>query len=156
MAASDATVVTSPIGFSDGYEELKDPVGVLKAIKEVGAFRSGTAGASIVDELRTFGDRIREVPGRRGMDAFSNTDLHEVLTSAGITDVVLAGAIASVCVDSTARAAVERGYRVTVMRDCTVGRTAFEHSFFCDSIFPMYAEVLDAAELLDRIGSRPS
>lgn len=151
MAASGATVVTAPIGFSEGYSELKDPVGVLAAIKETGAFRTGTAGASTVVELQSMSDRIQEVPGRRGMDAFSNTRLDELLTDAGITGVVLTGAIASVCVDSTARSAVERGYRVTVVRDCTVGRTDFEHTFFCDTIFPMYAEVLDAADVLARI-----
>ncbi|HUF33685.1 MAG TPA: cysteine hydrolase family protein [Acidimicrobiales bacterium] len=156
MTASAATVVNAPIAFSEGYAELVDPVGVLAAIRDAGAFRTGTAGASTVDELESFGDRIQEVPGRRGMDAFSNTRLDEVLTEAGVTDVVLTGALTSVCVDSTARSAVERGYRVTVVRDCVVGRTAFEHAFFCDNIFPMYAEVLDAADVLGRIGSQPS
>ena len=56
----------------------------------------------------------------------------------------LARAITSVCIDSTGRAATERGYRVTVLSDCTVGRTPFEQEFFCREILPLYADVCAA------------
>ncbi len=34
--------ITTPIIFSDDYSELVDPVGILKTITEVGAFKKGT------------------------------------------------------------------------------------------------------------------
>lgn len=143
------TLVAIPIGFTETYEELVDPVGILAGIKSASAFRKGSRGAEMVDDLRPFLARIKVTPGRRGFDSFADTDLDEVLAEVGIRDVVLAGALDSMYIDATGRAAFERGYCVTVLSDCTVGRTAFEHDFFCDSIFPMYADVIESATLLE-------
>lgn len=153
LVDTPATIVALPIGFTETYEELVDPIGILASIKAVSAFRSGTVGAEMVDELRPFADRIQTAPGRVGFDAFGRTNLARVLDAAGIRDLLLTGALDSVCIDGTARAAVERGYRVTVLSDCTVSRTSFEHDFFCNSIFPMYAEVIESTTLLDRVGA---
>lgn len=148
-----ATILAVPIGFTETYEELVEPAGILASIKAVSAFRKGSVGAEMVDELRPFLGRIQVTPVGRGFDGFAGTDLDSALGAAGIQNVVVAGALDSVCIDSTARAAFQRGYRVTVLCDCTFGRTSFEHDFFCDSIFPMYAEVTDSVTLLDRVGA---
>jgi nicotinamidase-related amidase len=127
-------------------------VGILKAIKEVEAFKKGTKGAETVPELLEFGDQILEVPGKRGLNAFSNTQLNDILLEKGVTDVVLAGAVTLICIDSTGRAAFENGYAVHVLSDCTAGRTSVEQSFYCETIFPLYAEVIDSTILLARGG----
>ena len=144
-------IVATPVIFTPDYGELLEPVGILKTIKEVGAFRAGTKGAEMIAELRRFGERIVEVPGKRGLNAFSNTDLDQLLKGRAITNVVLAGVATSICVDSTARSAYERGYKVFVLSDCTSGRTSFEQEFFCEKIFPLYAEVIDHAQLFNRL-----
>ncbi len=64
-----------------------------------------------------------------------------------ITDVVLAGVVTSICIDSTARAAFENGYKVYILSDCTAGRTDLEQSFYCETIFPLYAEVIEGTRL---------
>lgn len=51
-------------------------------------------------------------------DGFLGTDLDERLRAAGITHVLVAGLVTSVCVLITALAAMQRGYLVTVVRDC--------------------------------------
>ena len=145
-------VVTTPIVFTPDYSELVEPVGILKTIKELGAFKAGTKGAGTIPELRRFEERILEVPGKRGLNAFSNTDLDHLFQQRGITHVVLAGVVTSVCVDSTGRSAYERGYKVSVLSDCTSGRTTFEQDFYCESVFPLYAEVIDHVQLLSRLG----
>nr|WP_067297301.1 cysteine hydrolase family protein [Marinobacterium profundum] len=141
-------VVSTPIHFTAGYEELADPVGILKTIKEVGAFKAGCKGSRSIDELKPFGRLITEVPGKRGLNAFSNTQLEDLLRSKGIERLVLAGTVTSICIDSTARHAAELGFRVTVLSDCTSGRTIFEQEFYCDSVFPLYASVSRAADLI--------
>lgn len=153
LTSTAATMVAVPIGFTETYEELVDPAGILASIKAVSAFRKGTVGAEMVDGLRPFLGRLKVTPAGRGFDGFAGTDLDSALGAAGIENVVVAGALDSVCIDSTARAAFQRGYRVTVLCDCTFGRTAFEHDFFCESIFPMYAEVTASVTLLDRVGA---
>lgn len=152
LKPTEALMITTPIIFTPDYSELIDPVGILKVVKDVGAFRAGTRGSETIPELLAFGDRILEVPGKRGLNAFSNTDLGETLKKNGITDVVLAGAVTSICIDSTGRAAFERGYKVIMLNNCTSGRTMVEQGFYCDKIFPLYAEVLDHKELLKRLG----
>ena len=95
--------------------------------------------------------RIVTVPGKRGLNAFSNTDLDDLLERKGVTHVVLAGAVTSICIDSTGRAAHERGYGVTILSDCTAGRTNYEQEFYCDNIFPLYAETLTTDDFLARL-----
>lgn len=142
-------IVATPIFFTPDYEELTEAVGILKTIKEVRAFQAGTHGAATIDELAPFHDRILEVPGKRGFNAFINTHLDDLLQRHGIKHIILAGAVASVCIDSTGRYAHERGYQVTVLRDCLSARTVFEQEFYCDTIFPLYAEVINHQALLD-------
>ncbi|MBC8873555.1 MAG: cysteine hydrolase family protein [Planctomycetes bacterium] len=151
LSSTPTLMVTTPIVFTPDYSELKEPVGILKAVKEVGAFKAGTSGAETIPELRRFGKRILEVPGKRGLNAFSNTELDAVLQGRGISDVVLAGAVTSICVDSTGRSAHERGFRVNILSDCTCGRTSDEQEFYCENIFPLYARVLDRQELRDSL-----
>lgn len=152
LAGTAVLLVSTPIVFTPTYEELIDPVGLLAAIKAKGAFQRGTEGAQTAAELERFGAKIVEVAGRRGLNAFSGTGLADLLAGRGIVDVVLAGALACVNVDSTARSAHQRGYRVTVLSDCTLSRTRSEHDLFCRRIFPLYAEVVTLAQLLDRLG----
>ena len=76
------------------------------------------------------------------------TTLAGTLESKQIQSVVVAGAVTSICIDSTARAAYERGMNVSILSDCTAARTAAEQEFFCESIFPTYATVMTSEELL--------
>lgn len=151
LESSDVSIIHTPILFTPGYAELRDPVGILKLIRDVGAFRRDSEGGATVDELLQFGPRILEVPGKRGLNAFSNTELDSELRARGIRQVVLAGVVTSICIDSTARAAAERGYAVSVLSDCTGGRTALEQDFYCREVFPLYARVITSDDLLKEL-----
>jgi len=152
IVPTEVLIITTPIIFTPDYGELDDPVGILKTIKDVGAFKAGTKGSETIPELIQFGERIIEVPGKRGLNAFSNTDLGGILKERGITNVVIAGVVTSICIDSTGRAAFERGSKVTLLSDCTSGRTMVEQNFYCEKIFPLYAEVMDHRRLLKHLG----
>lgn len=52
-------------------------------------------------------------------DAFQDPELEPHLRRRGIQHLVLAGLFTDVCVDSTARTAFQRGFHLTVLRDCT-------------------------------------
>jgi nicotinamidase-related amidase len=152
LHSTSLLVVSTPLRFTPDYSELVESVGILKTVKEMGAFKAGTKGAETIPELLRFGERIMEVPGKRGLNAFSNTDLDNLFRQRGITNVVLAGVATSICIDSTGRSAYERGYKVSVLSDCTSGRTTFEQDFYCENVFPLYAEVIDHGQLLSRLG----
>lgn len=143
--------IAAPIIFTPTYEELADPVGILKIIKDVGAFKAGTSGAETIDEIKRFGDRILEVPGKRGLNAFSNTQLHLLFQKRGIRNVVFAGIVTSLCIDSSARHAADTGYRTYILEDCTAGRTSTEQNFYCKEVFPLYANVTTKDALLQAL-----
>ncbi|MFQ6094305.1 MAG: cysteine hydrolase family protein [bacterium] len=152
LLSTNILIVSTPILFTPDYSELNEPVGILKTIKEVGAFKAGTKGSETIPELLRFGERIMEVPGKRGLNAFSNTELDTLLQKRGIKNVALAGVVTSICIDSTGRSAFERGYKVSILSNCTSGRTPFEQEFYCENIFPLYAEVISHVQLLRRLG----
>jgi nicotinamidase-related amidase len=55
--------------------------------------------------------------------AFEKTNLDPVLRAQGVQDLVLAGFMTHVCVNSTARAAFNHGYRATVVGNATATRS---------------------------------
>ena len=151
LAPTGATIISTPIVLSSDYRAMASPVGILNTMKEVGAFAEGTTGADTIAEFDEFGDRIVYVTGKVGFNAFSNTTLEDVLRDRGIENVLVCGMVTSLCIDSTGRAAYERGYNVTIVSDCSSGRTDTEHEFFCENVFPLYGRAASSTEILDEM-----
>ena len=59
------------------------------------------------------------VVAKRRYDAFFGTELQSVLQQRGIRDLCVAGVMTNLCVETTARAAFVRDYRVRVLLDGT-------------------------------------
>ena len=150
-AQTDLMMIQTPIQFRDDYSELGTPVGILRAIKEVGAFKQSSPGGAIIEQFQAYGERIQTVPGKHGLNAFSNTELENTLRDRNVKNIVLAGAVTSICIDSTGRSAHERGFNVFVLKDCTCGRTQMEQEFYCDQVLPLYAEVVSSDEVLSNL-----
>lgn len=147
LAPTAATLVSTPIVLTPDYRALANPSGILHKIKESGAFAAGSPGADTVPELLAFGDRIDYVQGKVGFNGFSGTKLDEFLRGKGIEHVLLAGMVTSLCIDSTGRAAYERGYSVTLLSDCTSARTPTEQDYYCSQVFTLYAQVLASTDI---------
>jgi nicotinamidase-related amidase len=146
LIPTPTTLIATPIVLEPDYRALVNSVGILDTIKAAGAFKAGTPGADTIPELAAFGNRITYVRGKVGFNAFSNTELDRVLKERGIKTVLVAGMVTSLCIDSTGRAAYERGYSVKILSDCTSARTRSEQDFFCQNIFPLYGGVLDSVQ----------
>jgi len=153
ITESPITIVNTPIVFSETYKEIENPTGILKAIKEIEAFKVGTAGAEVIAEIKKYGDRIKTVPGKKGFNAFSNTDLEKLFTDHQIEQIVIAGCVSSLCINATALYARDKGYDVTILSDCTSSRTPIEQEMFCDEIFPLFADVITHNEFIKAIKS---
>ena len=151
LAPTEATIISTPIILAPDYRAMAHPVGILNTMKEVGAFKEGSTGADNIPELAEFGDRIQYVSGKVGFNAFSNTTLGDVLSERGIENVLVCGMVTSLCIDSTGRAAYERGYDVTILSDCSSARTDTEHQFFCENVFPLYGRAATSVEVLSEM-----
>lgn len=154
IEGSGALVLNLPLLYSPDYSELRNPVGLLETIREVGAFCRGTHGSAVIDEISARADQVETLEGKTGFNAFLGTKLGERLAEAGIETVVVAGILTSICIDSTARAAVESGYRTVVLSDCSAGKSSIEHDFYCNDVFPNYADVVDSAAWLSSVSSQ--
>jgi nicotinamidase-related amidase len=151
LAATDVTIIATPIVLTPDYRALSNAVGILDTIKASGAFKAGTTGAETIPELLAFGDRITYVTGKEGFNAFSDTHLDRELTARGIKTVLVCGMVTSLCIDSTGRAAYERGYAVRILSDCSSARTRAEQDFFCQNIFPLYGGVLTNTQAIEAL-----
>ncbi len=83
---------------------------------------------------------------RRG--AFIGTDLHEYLTSHGVTQVVFAGIATSIGVESSARSASDLGYHVVFVTDAMTDLTMENHRHAVEKIFPRLGETATTADVL--------
>jgi len=76
----------------------------------------GEYGHDIVDELAPIAGEI--VIDKPGKGAFYATGLQDLLTDAGITQLIVTGVTTEVCVHTTTREANARGYECLVVSDC--------------------------------------
>ena len=75
----------------------------------------GEAGHDFIDALRPeAGEPVVDKPG---YGAFHQTDLAQILANRGITQIILCGVTTEVCVHSTLREAVDRGYACLTVGD---------------------------------------
>jgi nicotinamidase-related amidase len=100
----------------------------------------------IVDELAGHDGDI--VVTKRNWSAFYGTDLDLQLRRRGVTQIVLAGIATSIGVESTARAAHEHGYHVTLATDAMADRDADAHANSIGRIFPRLGETGTTAEII--------
>ena len=80
--------------------------------------------------------------------AFHGTDLDVQLRRRGVTQIVLTGIATSIGVESTARAAYEHGYHVTVVTDAVGDRSLEAHENSVSHIFPRLGETGTTDEVL--------
>jgi nicotinamidase-related amidase len=90
---------------------------------------------------------------KRNWGAFHGTDLDVQLRRRGVTQIVLCGIATSIGVESTARAAHEHGYHVSLVTDAMGDMNADAHTNSVERIFPRLGETGGTAELLDLLAS---
>jgi ureidoacrylate peracid hydrolase len=119
-------------------------------VMQTKAFRKGTWGGAIVDELKPT-DQDIVVEGKRTLDAFSSSNIDFILRVNCIKNVAFCGFLTNVCVEGTARAAYDKGYKVFLLKDCCAALSAEEQKYVEDKFFPYMGEVLTHDEFLKRL-----
>jgi ureidoacrylate peracid hydrolase len=80
---------------------------------------------------------------KRGSSAFfpSKCDLATKLTERGVTHVLIAGTVTNVCCESSARDAVELGFRVTMISDACAGHAHGLHEATLNTFYRCFGDV---------------
>ncbi|MFD4376243.1 isochorismatase family protein [Streptomyces sp. NPDC058486] len=95
-------------------------------------------GSELVPDLLRAGE---PVVVKRTIGGFQDTGLHELLTTLGVSTLVLAGIATNLGVESTARAAADLGYDLVFAEDAMTALTADEHRASVDLDFPRLGTV---------------
>ncbi|MEW2163866.1 hydrolase [Streptomyces sp. NPDC007084] len=101
----------------------------------------------IVDDLAGHPEDITVT--KRNWGAFYGTDLDLQLRRRGITQIVLTGIATSIGVESSARAAHEHGYHVTLATDAMSDMNPETHRNSVERIFPRLGETGTTDEILE-------
>ena len=120
--------------------------GRIAARRPAGSAPRPAGGEDLVDDIRGDGDIVVT---KRNWGAFYGTDLDLHLRRRGATQIVLTGIATSIGVESTARAAHEHGYHVTLATDAMTDIDADAHHNSIERIFPKLGELGTTAEILE-------
>ncbi|PNV31928.1 cysteine hydrolase [Streptomyces sp. DH-12] len=109
----------SPMSYTEEeYDNWKHRSGIHHMMFDNRMFEAGSWGAEFHPDLRPGPGDVTIAP-HKNLDVFATTDLDIQLKRRGIEHIAVAGMIGTMCVESTARSAMERGYRVTLVKDAT-------------------------------------
>jgi nicotinamidase-related amidase len=88
------------------------------------------------------------VVAKRQWGAFYGTQLDQLLRRRGIRTIILGGIMTNIGVESTARAAYDRGYEIVFAEDAMSSFSAQAHNFACQNVFRIMGRVRSTEHLL--------
>lgn len=119
-------------------------------------FAAGTEGAQITSQMAP--QDGEPVVTKNHPNSFRDTGLADMLSSAGIEEVTVVGAMSHMCIDATARAASDLGYKTTIVEDaCATRDLEFKgdvvsadkvHAAYMSALAFGYGQVVSTAEYL--------
>ncbi len=104
----------------------------------------GTWGAEVVEELPEPDFYVR----KRRYSAFLMTDLPLLLNELGERELFVAGVATDVCVMHTVVDALQFGYKVSLIRDCTAGTSEDNENFAIRHMEMLGCRVVDSSNVL--------
>ncbi|WP_329040331.1 isochorismatase family protein [Streptomyces sp. NBC_00178] len=157
-AHSADEVVANSAALAEAFRAKGLPVFLVRVTggapgRTEGPARSGQPAADWADLVPGIGQRESDiVVTKQQWGAFHGTALDLELRRRGITQVVLTGIATSIGVESTARAAHELGYHVTVATDAVTDMDADAHRNSVEKIFPRLGETGTTAAITALLG----
>ncbi len=141
------SIIHMRVGFSPDYREQPKESPLFRHASRLGVLKLGEWGTEFVPEAAPLpGETIIT---KHRTNAFVGTPLDLMLRNGGIEQVTVAGCMTDVGMQTTARAAHDLDYRVTVIGDCCVAHSDDDH----DPTLRMLAKVASVVTLEQYISS---
>lgn len=96
-------------------------------------------------------EKANRIIVKKTLDGFYNTKLNFFLKKDKVKNILIAGISTPVCVDSTARSAVCRGYNVAILSDLVSSRNKKFHRFALDNFRENFGKVDNSNDILKKI-----
>ncbi|MEG2578488.1 MAG: isochorismatase family cysteine hydrolase, partial [Glutamicibacter sp.] len=138
-----APIIYTRIAFAPDYSDLVPNSPLLQMVQQAGCLVDGTESAAIIPPLiPSPGDAVITNQQVGGL----GTELAELLRSRNIGTLLIAGVATNISVESTARAAVDHGYRVAIVEDACSAATEAAHAASIESL-GLLATILTCDEI---------
>jgi nicotinamidase-related amidase len=147
--AAGVPVVHVRTAFRSGYPEIAASNRLFSGLRAAQRLVEGAPDTAFAAGLEPALDE--PVVTKHRIDPFLATDLDPVLRAQRADTLVVAGVVTSGAVLSTVRAAADRDYRVVVVHDCCADRDPDVHAMLTGRVFPMSADIVDAAGWQDAL-----
>ncbi len=141
-----AVVIHAPFIFNPEYCDQHQMAGIVKAVADSNAFREGTWGAAIIDELKP---QISDMVFNKNTgSAFTSTNIDLILRNIGIESLVITGVATDSCVETTARDASDRGYNCILVEDACCARAQDRHDMTMKTFASIFGKVMNTSEVI--------
>ncbi len=159
---SGEVVVANAAKLAQACRAAGSPVILIQAAArrtEATPFDQGMPPMQFPADAREFPELLKprdgdQVVTKYTWGAFHGTDLNLRLRTRGIRTVILGGITTNYGVESTARAASERGYHLVFAADAMAAFSAREHAHPMEFTFPRIGQVRDTATIVAALASR--
>ena len=129
------------LGFAEGHPEIPDRNERFKMVKERNLFVIGTPSAQFHEAIARPGELVVH---KQRVGGFSENQLHLILRSLGIENLILFGISTSGITLSTLRCAFDLDYQCIVIKDACFDGDDEVHRVLTEKIFPGQATVMTA------------
>jgi nicotinamidase-related amidase len=137
------------VAFAPDYSNMHANSPLLAGTRDAQALRDGTAGAEIAPEVAPGPNDI--VVSHQRVGGFEGSSLQHELESRGIDTVIFLGVATNASVESTARQASDKGFRVIVLENACSAATREAHQATIASL-GMFGEISTTAEVAAALG----
>jgi nicotinamidase-related amidase len=132
-------VVFVRLGFRPDYSDALSVAPRISKLKANKTAVLGTWGTEFPAAIAPGENEL--VVTKQCVNPFYNTGLMNWLFMRGIKKIVIGGVVTNLVVESTARAADDAGFAITVLEDCCAAPNPDWHRFSIENILPMFAEI---------------
>lgn len=111
----------------------------------------GAEGVALWEELDAREDDIYVEKNRYSCFVPGASQLERILRSHGIDSLLIAGTKTNICCETTARAAFDMDFKVTLVSDCCAALSDREHLATMENMIQQFGDVMTAQEVTDRL-----
>ncbi len=140
------TVIYVSVKFRPGYPERPANAGLWEGLHGATALVEGTWGAAIHDKVAPMASEA--VVTKRGVSAFTASDLDQILRTGRIGTLILAGVATNFVVEGTARQACDLGYDTIIVGDCCASVNQEAHDSALTTALPFLSTISNLEEVV--------
>lgn len=128
------------------YLDMPKNIAIFDVIRKIGALADGSWGAEIHELVTPAPEDL--VVDKTRISSFYASTLVGILEAQGITHLILTGIATDGVIDGTARDGADRGYFISIPRDCCAATSEKAHNTILNGVLALIANVCDSAEII--------